>query len=884
MSSNISLEERVDAACAEFEERWKAGRRPRIEDFLSRFEAAHALAACKELLEVEFWHRRRLGEIPQLNDYVERIPMNLSESLAALPVFQSGVTQSVVSSDLRTVHSPLPGDLSDARMSMTPTAPALLGPGSRLGDYDIGSKIGQGGMGVVYQARHRMMRRTVALKVLAPEVARDPDALARFRREVIAAASLSHSNIVHAYDAQEIGGVTFLVMEYVPGLDLATWVKQNGPMSTTHAVEIIREVASGLDYAHRQNVVHRDIKPHNILYAPPQSGAPERTRKNTESESASSVTLPEGRTESARSSVHRTVKILDMGLARLTHVEENGGEGHLTMTGAVMGTADYMAPEQSLDTRTADARSDIYSLGCTLFFLLTGRPPYASAGTIMQKFLAHREAPVPLLRDNLPAAAIAGTSEEQIKSLERLLIRMMAKRPEYRYASAAEVLESLEQWLSASTTHRAERPQRPVFDAAFSDFLSSAESKSSTQASEAATAIADSGNRRPSGFDWPRRLRWAVGIVGAVLLVAGMLIPQLRRQKPSHDAAREPRSPARGTDARQGSVPALHSTKAWQGWPAGAPSPAVSPFNAELAAELQKQWANYLEVPLTFRNELGMTFRLIPPGEFVMGIAPDETAEDLAMVGTTDPAAVERLRSAAPAHTVILPLPLYVGMHEVTVTQFNQVMAKHDSVAPTSNQDATEKSDDQRPVTGVTWSDAVRFCEALSQRDRLILSDRWSRRGPEKVGEGYRLPTEAEWEFAARAGSSSRYGVADFPAHLSRFMWLNSNSEGKLQEVGKLQPNPFGLFDVFGNVQEWCHDIYQPDWYQRISTSPAVNPYNDSGLSEQRVFRGASFREEAHHAQYWRRAGAIPNRSDNELGFRIAIPWDVVKRTRHMKR
>jgi serine/threonine protein kinase len=289
--------------------------------------------------------------------------------------------------------------------------------------YRIVGLLGAGGMGAVYQAEHRLMERAVAVKILNPELTRRPGAVQRFRQEIKAASQLSHPNIVTAYDADQADDVHFLVMELVGGKSLDWLIDPGRPLAVATACSWGRQAACGLQHAHERGMVHRDIKPANLMLAKAQG--------------SQSLSL---------------VKILDFGLARFA---SEFAASKLTASGALVGTPDYIAPEQARDPHRADIRADIYSLGCTLYHLLAGRVPHPG-DTVLQKLMAHQEElPKPLgeFRRDLPPGLVT------------VVERMMAKDVHQRYQTPAEVIAALAPFTGepdTSANRSAQRSRPPV--------------------------------------------------------------------------------------------------------------------------------------------------------------------------------------------------------------------------------------------------------------------------------------------------------------------------------------------------------------------------------------------------------------------------------------
>jgi serine/threonine protein kinase len=380
--------------------------------------------------------------------------------------------------------------------------------GFLLGPYRILDQLGRGGMGRVYKAEHRTMGRTVALKVFAPNMLNTGRALELFQREVRAIAQIGHPNIVTAYDANEENGRHYLVLEYVDGPNLDQLVRKQGPLPVGQACDYIRQAANGLQCAHNAGMIHRDIKPANILVQRrgPQDGTP------------------------------GLVKISDFGLARL-QAPAVGDTSHpgtiFAKENTVMGTPDYLSPEQARSLHRTDIRSDLYSLGCTFYFLLTGRVPFPG-GSAVDKLIRHgSEEPEPLsdFRSDVPPAVTA------------IVTRLMAKDPVDRFQTPAELAAALEPFAVSGPTPWAPPPSAipfmdshptPPDDGGVGGPLDVLDGTSSEEQAALATTLGH--DRSPTPLSPPagvralsaeharaQKQRVKVAIIGAVAIVGGLL-------------------------------------------------------------------------------------------------------------------------------------------------------------------------------------------------------------------------------------------------------------------------------------------------------------------------------------------------------------------------
>lgn len=623
------------------------------------------------------------------------------------------------------------------------------GANTTVGEYRLAERLGAGGMGVVFKAVHTRLDCVVAIKFPRFAAPFDPSLAARFVREAKLLGQLRHEHIVRALDAGDSPHGPYLVTEFINGETIDALIKREGPTPLTAALELTRQAALALAYSHSLGIVHRDVKPSNLLVD--------------------------------RQGV---LRIVDFGLAKPTPGNDGASaDGESTFSQAFLGTVAYAAPEQLQTSRNVDHRADVYSLGCVLYFLLTGRALHG--GSLAERLIADERSTKVVLKSMLPQIP-AG--------VDMVWRRMIAAAPNDRFSSIAEVEQALARLLSTPSS-MAPTPARST------------------------------------------RRRFVIGVTFAAIAAAAIA------------------GLTRGRIARQvGPAPGL----------------AVAPFSPQQAGDFQAAWAKHSSRPAKTTNSIGMPLVLIPAGEFQMGQefakADPPTARGDWRSKDFSTVKIEH----EPVHRVLLAKPYYFGATEVTYQQFSEFVAATGFITDaerTAGWGREDKgwvrrpgyswksmgqrvSDPDQPVINVSWNDAVAFCAWLTEHDPL--------------GK-YRLPTEAEWEFACRAGSTTRYYFGDDAEQLGEHAWVKASSDGRYRRVGRKLANPFGIFDLYGNRQEWCQDNFAADYY---SHCPLEDPCLENG-SAIRVIRGGAHTDESWFCTSARRWGQA---ADNvgAAGIRVA--------------
>ena len=653
----------------------------------------------------------------------------------------------------------------------------LSGKGKNLsmGQYVLLEKLGAGGMGQVYKAYHPGMERLVAIKVILGKGNTDTETVKRFEREIKAAAKLAHPNIITVYDAGNADGRHFMAMELVKGQDLAEIISQKGVFGTRDTVDYITQAAKGLKFAHANGVIHRDIKPGNLIL-----------------------------------DSDGVLKIVDMGLAKIHSKENDETLSMLTGNAAIMGTVDFMSPEQSLSTKNVDGRADIYSLGATLYYMLTGNVMYPGK-TAMVKLMAHRKSLIPSLRASRPDIS---------ENLDAVYSKMVAKDLNDRYQNMSELISDLE--LVANGFAPIAKPKEMLtINSLQNDFGGLHLKAKGTNLKLGKSTI------NFNGFLANKKFLGIIGgtLTGAILIIFFFMIGifggvkkeefKKTNQIPSGNKTTDTRPDVATIPKENKSTSVIAETKSGQS------VFLTSPFSESIAKESQSALAKSLNLPaeekVNLGNSVSLDMVLIPSGKFMMG----DPGKD---------------------HEVTLTKPYYMGKYEVTQEQWEGVMGDNPSVIKGA----------KLPVTKVSRLDCQEFIKKLNS----------------KMDGGYRLPTEAEWEYACRAGTTTAYSYGDeiTPKDAN----YDDSKIGKSVAVGSYKPNAFNLYDVHGNVWEWCEDWYgdYPVGELTDLRGPATGKY--------RVIRGGSFVNlgGGPKARSSARIPCTPTARNHNLGFRLARTID----------
>lgn len=709
-----------------------------------------------------------------------------------------------------------------------------------LDHYAIQCPLGHGGFGTVFRAVDQTLQRTVALKIMSPELALTSPARKRFLREARSAAAIRNEHVVSIHSVGD-APLPYIVMEYVPGQTLQDRLNENGPLEVEEILQIGYQLASGLAAAHAIGIVHRDLKPSNILL---ETGDQIRTR------------------------------ITDFGLARAVD------DASVTRSGMIAGTPLYMAPEQAAG-KFVDQRADLFSLGSVLYVMLSGRPPFRAPSTLAVMKRVAEDQPRPI-REIIPDAP---------EWLCRLIDRLHQKSPDARIQTAAEVATILKDSLQALKDGR----QMPALPATQISKLPPAKPETVSESAPhqnhsghsskemmipglviavmAITAAAlwfskssDSMNSTLEKSNNHRVTPGAISQNGADSSSLRNAVPEPATGKASPAA-----NPANAT-AETG-----ESTKSpragWHGWPTDAPNAAIAPFPAVAASKYQEAWARYLNIPVEWTNSVGMTFVLIPPGEYDSGTTEEELSElRKRFAGNTE--LQKDLEFELPRRRIVITQPFYLSMYEVTQQQYRIVTGRQPSFF-VIDQGWAEKVVGAEladfPVDAVTWNDADRFCRQLSLRERHFATTDNNRNATTEATAtfSYRLPTEAEWEFAARAGATTLYISGDQSDGMLTFASCMPGSKYLPSPVGSTAPNPFGCYDIIGNTAEWVDNQIN----DLAGDAPLIDPRNRDKDAQRHVGRGGSWSVSEVRCRYGLRILSTRGSDKHpDWGFRVAIP------------
>lgn len=961
----------VEMVHADLEFRLKAGEPARVEEYVERYpELSSDSATLVDLLSREFELRRRTDLALSLDEYRTRWPDHaavLAERFATTKSDENGL--STTTADIRRAQHA--GDAVASTIDAPPTDRTIdsLTPGHTSGDYEILSELGAGGMGVVYKARQRSLKRLVALKTIRAGEFANADQILRFQAEAQSVARLNHPGIVPVYEVGIYRGLHFFSMQYLPGGSLSDRLKE-GPLPARDGAVIVRQVAEAVQAAHDQQLIHRDLKPGNILLD--EQGVP---------------------------------RVTDFGLAK----QLDGDQG-LTQTGDVMGTPSYMAPEQAqgqLDQ--IGSPTDVYALGAILYHILTGRPPFQGATKIetLRQVVEQEPAPPRQLNSAIP------------RDLETIALKCLRKEADKRYATSAELAADLGRWLEnkpivARPVSFTEKSwlwckRRPTVAASIGIVLAVL-----LGSGIGVAAIRGAAAKRQTETEVTASREKAATAVQAHFVAPATAVPYtLELLKPLQEYA-VPLLQAKSNDEAGDNVERLHAAyglaelsdapqtflldvipeaptaecsnivTALKGVKtsalpeltqrAGAATEPLAKFRYAVVAlqlgdvRLAQESLALRENPIdrttlihnfaSWHGDLSEIARMLTANDdaaFRSGLcaalgltAPDsipsaerdvviQTLVDLytqapdggthsaagwalrqwkqklpEIAATTQPPAGRQWYVNRQAMTMLnitgggklviksrwnpkygsviitdknaegtevtIARSFLLADREVSATQFRQFLIdaeypaaeKPEHWMPMSQNLGYSQPD--QPAANLNWIDVVLYCNWLSIKEGLSpayapTGEIWKWKGDmnkERVvnvlqcditKDGYRLPTEVEWEYACRAMTTSEFCIGDDEDLMMQYGWFVANSKRTCHSVGAKLPNSWGLFDMYGNLEEWCDDIF-------------VHP-GDATDTSFRMLRGGSFSNDAANINS-KRDVSKPEYGSMNMGFRPA--------------
>ena len=683
----------------------------------------------------------------------------------------------------------------------------------QIGYYKLGERLGEGGMGAVYQATHVLLKREAAIKFIRRSRI-SPEALDRFARETEIAGKLSDAHLVAAYDAGEVNGIPFLVMERLEGQTLAEYIAKNGPVSPVEAVDIVVQAAQGLSCAHKAGLIHRDVKPGNIWITP-----------------------------------KGTVKILDLGLSETR--EEDVAEAGESKT--LAGTPDYMAPEQANPLGVVDERADLYALGCVLFFLLTGRAPFDDPNhdSTRQKLAAQMFEPLPRLAASVPKQFMSRTTAR----LQTVLDKMTRKEPTLRFSDMDHAVEALNRSMQG-------RFAPSVFFAfAFAAVLLAIgtllllHEKSRNLVSLVTPAIgerATESNVPPV----PDAESNAPSTPNSTNTTESTVPPV----PPVPDAKSNAPSTPNSTNTTESTVPPAPPVPDAESNAPTTPNSTNTPGTSTEESFQQgpfpvgkKAGESYTRLV----DGVEYSFRWCPPGTFTMGthdelpeIKDDMSFDELLAVAqkfkflddkeiklkkkeykelsshSEDADSLKALQFGLYhdlkldiifdisdflmnnprdefKHQVTFTHGFWLLESEVTQQMWNQFMTAPAYYSSKGEGRAVSAGWDTSlwPITNISWHEAQTFCQNISK----------------KTGINITLPSDAQWEYACRAGAKENVKNIEI---INEMGWFSGSGERRPHEVKTKTPNAWGVYDMFGNAEEWCSDWYVND----LGLNPVVDP------------------------------------------------------------